>query len=57
MDSLLKDLTELTIPGITGFMYPKSYTGQDVYFIDKLLDTIEYEKGIPAGTFKLNPIN
>jgi citrate lyase subunit beta/citryl-CoA lyase len=53
---LLKDLTELTIPGITGFMYPKSYTGQDVYFIDKLLDTIEYEKGFPAGTFKLIPL-
>lgn len=53
---LLKDLTELTIPGITGFMYPKSYTGQDVYFIDKLLDTIEYEKGIPAGTYKLIPL-
>lgn len=53
---LLKDLTELTIPGIRGFMYPKSYTGQDVYFIDKLLDTIEYEKGIPAGTFKLIPL-
>lgn len=35
---LLKDLTELTILGITGFIYPKSYAGQDVYFIDKLLD-------------------
>ena len=53
---LLKDLTELTIQGITGFMYPKSYTGQDIYFIDKLLDTIEYEKGIPVGTFKLIPL-
>ncbi|MGF7141297.1 HpcH/HpaI aldolase/citrate lyase family protein [Roseimarinus sediminis] len=53
---LLKDLTELTIPGVAGFMYPKSYTGQDVYFIDKLLDTIEYEKGIPVGTFKLIPL-
>jgi citrate lyase subunit beta/citryl-CoA lyase len=53
---LLKDLTELTIPGITGFMYPKSHTGQDVYFIDKLLDTIEYEKGFPIGTFKLIPL-
>ena len=37
-------------------MYPKSYTGQDVYFIDKLLDTIEYEKNIPVGTFKLIPL-
>ncbi|WP_321532017.1 CoA ester lyase [uncultured Desulfuromonas sp.] len=53
---LLKDLMALTISGVTGFMYPKSYTGQDVYFIDKLLDTIEYEKEIPAGTFKLIPL-
>lgn len=53
---LLKDLVELTIPGIDGFMYPKSYTGQDVYFIDKLLDTIEYEKSIPVGTYKLIPL-
>ena len=53
---LLKDIAELTIPGVTGFMYPKSYTGQDVYFIDKLLDTIEYEKGLPVGTFKLIPL-
>lgn len=53
---LLKDLTELTIPGINGFMYPKSYSGQDVYFIDKLLDTIEYEKGLPVGSFKLIPL-
>lgn len=53
---LLKDLTELTISGVTGFMYPKSYTGHDIYFIDKLLDTIEYEKGLPVGTFKLIPL-
>jgi citrate lyase subunit beta/citryl-CoA lyase len=53
---LLKDLMQLTIPGVDGFMYPKSYTGQDVYFIDKLLDTIEYEKGFPQGTFKLIPL-
>lgn len=53
---LLKDLIELTISGVTGFMYPKSYTGQDIYFIDKLLETIEYEKGFPVGTFKLIPL-
>lgn len=53
---LLKDLMQLTISGVDGFMYPKSYTGQDVYFIDKLLDTIEYEKGFPQGTFKLIPL-
>lgn len=53
---LLKDLLELTIDGVEGFMYPKSYTGQDIYFIDKLLDTIEYEKGFPIGKFKLIPL-
>ena len=53
---LLKDLEALTIPGIAGFMYPKSYTGKDVYFIDKLLETIEFEKGLPVGTFSLIPL-
>lgn len=53
---LLKDLYQLTIPGITGFMYPKSTKGEDVYFVGKLLETIEYEKGIPVGTFKLIPL-
>lgn len=53
---LLKDLMQLTIPGISGFMYPKSYTGQDIYFIDKLLETLEYEKRLPLGTFKLIPL-
>ena len=41
---LLKDVQALTIEGIHGFMYPKSRTGEDVYFFDKLLETIEYEK-------------
>ena len=53
---LLKDIYQLTIPGVNGFMYPKSKTGDDIYFIDKLLETIEYEKGIEIGTFKLIPL-
>lgn len=53
---LLKDVHELTIDGVHGFMYPKSQTGQDVYFFDKLLETIEFEKGIPKGTFKIIPL-
>lgn len=53
---LLKDLMQLTIEGVEGFVYPKAYTGQDIYFIDKLLDTIEYEKGFPLGKFKLIPL-
>ena len=53
---LLKDLYQLTVEGITGFMYPKSTKEEDVYFVGKLLETIEYEKGIPVGTFKLIPL-
>jgi citrate lyase subunit beta/citryl-CoA lyase len=53
---LLNDVTRLTIEGITGFMYPKAKKGEDIYFFDKLLETIEYEKGIPVGTFKIIPL-
>lgn len=53
---LLKDVYQLTIDGVDGFMYPKAKTGEDIYFIDKLLETIEYEKGIEIGTFKLIPL-
>ena len=53
---LLKDLYQLTVDGIAGFMYPKSTKEEDVYFVGKLLETIEYEKGFPVGTFKLIPL-
>ena len=53
---LLRDVLQLTLPGITGFMYPKSQNGKDVYFFDKLLETIEYEKGVPTGTYKIIPL-
>jgi citrate lyase subunit beta/citryl-CoA lyase len=53
---LLKDVHALTIPGIEGFMYPKAKKGEDIYFFDKLLETIEYEKKIPIGTFKIIPL-
>ena len=53
---LLKDLYQLTIQGVTGFMYPKSTKEEDVYFVGKLLETIEFEKNIPVGTFKLIPL-
>jgi len=53
---LLKDLHQLTIQGIAGFMYPKSTKEEDVYFVGKLLETIEYEKNIPVGTFKIIPL-
>ena len=52
----LKDVYTLTIEGITGFVYPKSMRGEDIYFFNKLLETIEYEKGFPIGTFKIVPL-
>lgn len=53
---LLKDVYQLTIDGIAGFMYPKATKGEDIYFFGKLLETIEYEKGYPIGTFKIIPL-
>lgn len=53
---LLRDVLALAIPGITGFVYPKSRSGQDVYFFDKLLETVEFERGIPCGTFAVVPL-
>lgn len=53
---LLKDVMTLSIEGVDGFMYPKSKRGEDVYFFDKLLETVEYEKGFPIGTFKIIPL-
>jgi citrate lyase subunit beta/citryl-CoA lyase len=52
----LKDVYELTIPGVDGFTYPKARRGQDIYFFAKLLETIEYEKGLPVGSFKIIPL-
>ncbi len=53
---LLQDVYQLTIDGITGFTYPKAQRGEDIYFFGKLLETIEYEKGFPIGTFKIIPL-
>ena len=53
---LLKDVTALTIAGVTGFVYPKAHCGQDIYFFAKLLETLEYEKQLPRGQFKIIPL-
>tara|TARA_R110002020_G_scaffold139765_1_gene310808 strand:- start:322 stop:1209 length:888 start_codon:yes stop_codon:yes gene_type:complete len=50
---LLKDVTQLCIEGVAGFMYPKAKSGDDIYFFDKLLETIEYERGIEIGYYKI----
>ncbi len=51
----LKDVYALTIEGVDGFVYPKATQEEDIYFFDKLLETIEYEKGFPIGKFKIIP--
>ena len=53
---LLKDVFQLTVPEVDGFMYPKAKRGEDIYFFDKLLETIEFEKGYEVGTFKIIPL-
>jgi citrate lyase subunit beta/citryl-CoA lyase len=53
---LLKDISALTIEGVAGFVYPKAKGGEDLYFFDKLLETVEYEKGLPIGTFRVVPL-
>ena len=53
---LLRDIHQLMVDGIAGFTYPKAKNGEDIYFFGKLLETIEYEKGYPIGTFKIIPL-
>ncbi len=53
---LLQDVQELATCGITGFVYPKAHTGQDIYFFDKLLETVEYERKLPIGSLKIIPL-
>ena len=47
-------ITSLAIPGIADLCI-QSKKGEDIYFIDKLLETIEFEN-LPVGTFKLIPL-
>lgn len=53
---LLRDVMSLAIEGVAGFVYPKAKRGEDVYFFGKLLETIEYERNFPIGTFKIVPL-
>lgn len=50
---ILKDIYQLTIEGITGFMYPKVKNAEDIYSFSKLLEAIEFEKKIALNTFKI----
>lgn len=53
---LLQDILQCTIEGVTGFLFSKTYTKYDIVFLDKLLESIERERGFPVGKFKIIPI-
>lgn len=53
---LLQDILQLTIDGITGFLFSKTNTAEDIVFLDKLLEVIEIERGYEVGKFKIIPI-
>jgi citrate lyase subunit beta/citryl-CoA lyase len=53
---LLRDIHQLTVEGVHGFIYPKAQKAEDIYFFGKLLETIEYEKGYEISTFKIIPL-
>jgi len=53
---LLQDIVQLTIEGVTGFLFSKTNTGTDIIFLDKLLESIERERNFPVGKFKIIPI-
>jgi citrate lyase subunit beta/citryl-CoA lyase len=53
---LLQDILQLTIEGITGFLLSKTNSASDIVFLDKLLETIELERELQVGYFKLIPI-
>ena len=52
----LQDMRTLAIPGVTGFIYPKSLNSGDIYFFDKFLHIIELENNIPDNMFKIIPL-
>ncbi len=41
---------------ITGFVFPKTYTAKDIFFIDHLMHVVEIENQIESGKLKLVPI-
>ncbi len=53
---LLQDVLQLTVEGVAGFLFSKTYTASDIVFLDKLLESIERERNFPVGKFKIIPI-
>lgn len=50
---LLDDLLSLTVGEVAGFVYPKAKGPEDIFFIDRLLESFEFKNNLPPGHFKL----
>lgn len=53
---LFGDVSELTVKGVDGFLYPMAKSKGDIIFFSNLLTEIEDTKKIPHGTFKIVPV-
>ena len=53
---LEKDISDLMLSGVTGFVFPKSYGKDDIIFFENLLQKNETENGFPQGKFKIIPL-
>jgi citrate lyase subunit beta/citryl-CoA lyase len=53
---LFKDVSELTIEGIDGFLYPMAKSERDIIFFSNLLTEIELSKGLEPGLFTIVPV-
>ena len=52
----LQDIIAMTSANIDGFLLSKSETHDDVKYLDNLLSSLEREKGVEPGKFKIIPI-
>ncbi len=53
---LYKDVSQLTIEGIDGFLYPMAESEGDIIFFSNLLTEIELSKNFTPGLFKIFPV-
>ncbi len=53
---LERDISELMLEEVTGFVFPKSYGKDDILFFENILEKYEAQKGFNNGEFKIIPL-
>ena len=53
---LQQDVFQLVNEKITGFIFPKSFTKEDILYFEEILASAESAAGFTAGTFKILPL-